>query len=202
MMPVVCAYYTTGSQYEREARGFRESAEAIGVPIRITAVESRGDWQANTSYKPAFVKSMRKRFAGQAIVYNDVDAFILRRPSLFESIDCDVAAVMFAGHTLLSGTVYFGASAKADEVVDRWASLCEQYPCTMPRGLHPKFPGGGEAWDQRLLHLAILQADDVRFVELPPEYAYMIGLSQKQYPSLHPVILHTHGHLRCTDEIT
>ncbi len=55
---------------------------------------------------------------------------------------------------------------------------------------------GTEAWDQRLLDLAIKENPRAAFRKLPPEYCYIVGKSKLLFPELNPIILHTLGGLR------
>ncbi len=60
------------------------------------------------------------------------------------------------------------------------------------------FGNGAAAWDQRTLEMAIVEhvKTGLTFKELPQEYCYMIGNSQRQYPGLVPVILHSSAAMR------
>ncbi len=196
MMPRFVAYFTEDTPYAHEAELLRESFDALGLSYWIVGIKSLGNWQANTQYKSRFIRDMLAAHPDQPLVYIDVDALVLQRPTLFESLDCDVAAAKLGGWELLSGTVYFGGTPKCREIVDRWGALCEQYPQTFPGGLLPHFPGGEVAWDQRMLDLAIRQTEGVRFVELPPAYTYIDGLSTDKYPGVQSVIRHTRGSMR------
>lgn len=193
------AYYTRNTPYEQEAVALRASLDALGLWYDIRGVDSLGSWQKNTQYKARFVREMLNTHLGP-MTYIDVDALVLQPPVLLDTLDCDIAAAKFGGHELLSGTVYFGNTPKSRETVDRWIALCEQYPDRFPGGLLPHFPSGGLAWDQRMLDIAIRQTG-AGFVELPPEYTYIVELSQKRYPGVQPVILHTRGSLRFKAQI-
>ena len=51
------------------------------------------------------------------------------------------------------------------------------------------------------LQMAILNKRPlgIKFKRLPPEYNYMVELSQRAYPGLNPVVLATRGALRYQD---
>ena len=181
-------YYTTGTPYEREVITLRASLDALGLPHEFLGVASLGSWQKNTQHKAHVVLDAMKRHDGERLCYIDVDAIVLKRPELLWTLDCDVAAVRFNGNELLSGTVLWHSSATTVDLVEHWIALNREYPETLP--------DGREAWDQRTLDMAIRHSPHVRFVELPPEYAYIVELSQRVYPDVAPVILHTRGALR------
>lgn len=198
--PLYVAYFTKDSPYEGESLKLRESLVALQLPHEITAMDDHGSWQANTQLKSVFLQSRLKEHRGRPIIYVDVDALVLRQPIIFKMLQqtstCDVAASRFRGVDLLSGTVYFHNDDRTAEIVDRWVALCKQFPEKFPPGRLSYFNMGGDAWDQRLLDIAIRETPNAKFYELPPEYCYIIGLSQKEFPDAHPVILHTRGRLR------
>jgi len=185
MKPLVIGYYTKNTPYELEARKLIVSLEALGYDYDLEAVDSLGSWQANTQFKAQVIETMLLRH-GRPILYLDVDAVMVQKPILLDNLSCDIAAVHFADTTeLLSGTVYFEPSALP--VVKRWQEINKAYP--------EKLPDGRLAWDQRTLRLAIKESG-CRFHELPQEYTWIVELTQKRYPGLAPVILHTRGALR------
>ena len=145
------AYFTTGTPYEQEAAELVKCLEQWELNYDVIPVPSLGSWQRNTQLKSKVVQKYLKDHPHQPAVYVDVDAKILQRPTLFNTLTCDIAATRFGGRELLSGTVYFGGTAKTVEVVDRWVGLCEQYPENFPAGLLPDFKHGGPAWDQRMV---------------------------------------------------
>lgn len=188
--PIYIGYYTPGD-YEKDARTLTESLDAIGLPHDLINIGTGGTWQEITQRKAIIVKEAMIKHAGRPVVYLDVDCLVIRKPPMLYGLNCDVAAALFGGKVLCSGTVYFGPTKKAMEVVDRWIQINAQYPTHLP--------DGRDAWDQRTLQMAINQVK-CNFTPLPPEYTYMVGLSQKKYPEVHPIILHTRGSLRHNPE--
>lgn len=190
MKPIVIGYYTVDTPYELEARKLIVSLEALGYEHDLLPVENLGSWQKNTQFKAQVVEQMLLKHQ-RPILYLDVDAVMVQKPVLLDGLSCDIAAVHFADTTeLLSGTVYFTPQSKP--VVKRWQEINEAYP--------EKLPDGRLAWDQRTLRLAIKELQ-AHFVELPQEYTWIVELTQKRFPGLAPVILHTRGALRFQDMI-
>jgi len=184
--PLVVGYYTIDTPYEHEFQTLKLSLESFGYEYDYHGVPNLGSWQKNTQYKAHFIKKMLEDFPGEPILYLDVDALMIRKPVILDNIDCDIAAVHYGKTTeLLSGTIYFSGSDVCMKVVNRWIDINVQYPKKLPNRL--------PAWDQRTLALAIGQIKECRFEELPQEYTYIIELTQKFAPDLHPVILHTRG---------
>lgn len=218
--PLIVGFYTPGP-YEGEALRLSESLAALGLRSELTAIECRGSWQANTQFKAKFLRSRLMAHPGRPLLYLDVDALVIRLPRLInkaaldqlakaqlqlaewpidtETGACDVAAVILSGWELLGGTIYLGGTDRSVRLVNRWVELCEEYPVRIPGGLLPQFPHGADAWDQRLLDLAIRDCqrrDGLAFIQLPDEYAWIVGISS---PDLHPVIIHTRGRFRFGD---
>lgn len=177
-MPRFVAFYTKGSGYEAEARGLVESLRRFSLPHSITAFESRGSWARNTQIKPEFLCAELQ--AGGPLVYLDVDARVLRRPTLFQTLDpaaCDIA-VHYRPDTrfrksreLLSGTIYLSGSDACRQIVDCWAEASEARPGEM---------------DQRTLQQLI---DDqvvpgLRVRELPATYTKIFDIMRDVGPAV------------------
>ena len=111
---------------------------------------------------------------------------MIQPPILLDNLRADIAAVHFREKDeLLSGTLYLGNTRKCHKIVQRWIRLNEQYP--------EKLPNGKPAWDQRTLKMAINQIKGTNFIELPQAYTFIVELTQRYYPGLNPVIMHTRG---------
>lgn len=188
---LIVGYFTPGVYADMAAR-LRVNLDRFGLAHDLQEVPEQGSWIANCAYKSRFVKSMLEKHR-KPIVQLDVDAEIREYPTLLNDLNgCDVAASRFNGNELLSGTVYFSASATCMAVVDRWIELCAMYPTMIPPGVLSYHPKGTDAWDQRLLWLAIVQTPNVHFTDLPPSYCYIEhdNLTKTRYPDALPVIAH------------
>lgn len=193
--PLFVGYYTVDTPYEDEAKGLRLSMEAHGLDYYLESVKNLGSWQKNTQYKARYIQAMLAKHK-RPLVYVDVDAIVVQRPSVLLSMPAtvDLAAVHYAvsGKELLSGTVYFGNTPACRALVDRWVEINAKYPDVLP--------DGRDAWDQRTLDMA-MSAVTVRFQELPQEYTVISGLTQQVLPDIQPVILHTRGAYRFKAQI-
>jgi hypothetical protein len=188
--PVYVGYYTPGP-YEDDALKLFSTLEELKLEHDFIRIAPTGTWQQITQKKAQVVRDALAKHAGRAVIYLDVDCLVLKDPKRFRELECDVAAAIFGGCELLSGTVYFGPTAKAREVVEAWIALNQKYPTVLPNGQ--------EAWDQRTLNMAIKDSGCI-FEQLPHSYTYMEGLSEERYPEVQPVILHTRGSLRHNPE--
>lgn len=189
--PLVIAYYTMGTPYEGEAEVLKVSLESVGYSYEVSGVANLGSWQRNTQYKSLFIQNKLLQHSGQALLYLDVDAIVVHPPVLLNHLQGDIAAVHFAykpgkiGSELLSGTIWLGNTPLCQQVVQKWIHLNEMYP--------EKLPNGKEAWDQRTLKMAIQCIQGINFIELPQEYTWITELTQRHWPGLSPVIMHTRG---------
>lgn len=114
---------------------------------------------------------MRREHPGRPIVWLDADARVRRPPSLFDSLDCDVAAHWKDGEELLSGTLYIGANDTATELLQEWLTDCQSNP--------------GE-WDQRCLQAVLNSSRRFRIQTLPADYTAIFDAGMSD----HPVIEH------------
>lgn len=172
MTPLFVSYYTRGSPYEAEAQALSEGLRAFGLSHEICGVTPRGSWEKNCAYKPTFILDMLVKHPGTPIVWVDADARIRRRPDLFDSLDCDIAFHRKGGEELLSGTLYFGPTKAAMEILREWQSRCADNPLE---------------WDQRCLDSVVKEnRPGARFGELPASYVSIFDAHMSDAP----VILH------------
>jgi hypothetical protein len=140
MPPVIVSFYTVGTAYEAEAREMEETARTCGFATDVRGVPNLGSWVANCAMKPAYIRDRMQDHPGRPIVWLDADARIRRYPSLFNELAVDFACHFRHGAELLSGTLYFGPTAKARALVETWTEA------------QLRAPG---AWDQKALQSVI-----------------------------------------------
>jgi hypothetical protein len=165
------SYYT--DKYKNEAAKLRQSLESLNLNYHIAGIEDQGSWDANTHFKPIFIKQQIQ--SQPAVVWLDADCMVLDHPSLFYELDCDVAFHRFKGKELLSGTVFFKNTAKTAELLDKWIEINKQNP---------------EIFDQKNLDQALKSMSDISIKELPPEYCFIFDLSKDYYLGVNPIIEH------------
>jgi hypothetical protein len=150
---IVCSYYTP--KYAVEANGLVASCIKYGVPVYVEPLRDLGSWDANTHYKPTFIKNCLKKFNCD-VVYIDADARFEFYPTLFENLDCDMAfyeGPVWNGHEeLLSGTIFVRNSEATKRTIALWEKMC----------------GISTEWDQVVLQSCL--DDDLRVRKLPVEY--------------------------------
>jgi len=185
--PLYVSYYTIGNGYEVEAEGLIRSLEMHKLPHQVTGVRpgsEAGDWNwaRATQYKAEYIRTMQRLYPDRPLVWLDADARVLQRPRLFDWLRCDLAGHWYRNKEFLSGTVYFAPGKVAREIVERWVIRNSALP-------------HGRCADQRNLYEVLKTRQDVRIVNLPPEYTWIDAgsgndLSGRAYGCRYPVIVH------------
>lgn len=159
-MFVICSYYTKNTEYENEVKRLKKSLDKFYDNYCIESIESLGTWDLNTRYKAKFIKEMLE-FYKCPIVFVDADAEILKYPILFDNLDCDLAVYQNPQVRLLSGTLYFGNTPNAREILRMWIEENENVSLNK--------------WEQYNLANVISRDEAKRFKieNLPLEYCYI-----------------------------
>ena len=164
---ILVSYYTIGNiSYEKYAEKLISSVNKVdgNIKMYILRMNSLGTWMKNTHYKPKFIRACLDKYRC-GVVYTDIDSELMKYPTVFNNLDCDLAACML-DHSqfrrkdkppeFLSGTLFFSNTIKARQILDSWIksmSLLE------------------DIWDQRALHKVV--GDN--FHHLPQEYCTIKG---------------------------
>lgn len=175
---IVCAYYTHEIPYIEASTRLMKSLTKFNLESEVRQIETLGSWQRNTHYKPHFILEMLDKYRPKPVVYTDIDSEFMSYPHLFDKLNCDIAAYLldhrnFRRRTtkpeLLSGTLYFGNTEKAREIIHRWIEICKALPTV---------------WDQATLQQTV---EELGYEPLPPQYCCINGYMDS-VPD--PVILH------------
>lgn len=162
---LVTAYYTGHPVYKDYTAKLAQSMLAHGIRYEIVSVPDLGTWQANTQYKPAFLKQMLVKHPSDSIIYVDVDAVFLRYPALFDDLDKSPGvnvAVHVLDHSkyrrknippeMLSGTIFFKNNLETVQIINEWIRQCQANP-----GM----------WDQKALSQVL---KNHKYYNLPDRY--------------------------------
>lgn len=166
---IVAAYYTENSGYEQEIKNLEAGLKKFQLPMDLVSVSNQGSWQANTQYKPYFIKQMLIRHYPKDILYLDADARVQQYPKLFDDMKGDLGVFYWKKNDdeLISSTIYFANNAKVLELVERWIVCCIENPTI---------------WDQKVLQYMIEQSEDLHLnvVRLPPAYCQIFDLMREE----------------------
>ena len=191
MQPFTIISYFTPGPYEEAAHNYlMPSVQKLNLNSDIRRVDSRGSWNANTSYKSEFVLSMLEIHKSN-VVFLDCDAIINSYPQLFHGIpeEYNIAAhtldrnlwynreYLNTRYELLTGTAFFRYSEKTLEIVKKWVDECKRTP---------------QIWEQKILE-NIIKNDCVNIFPLPLSYCYIFSLPDNSPPIVkceNPIIVH------------
>ena len=182
MQPLIVSYYTAGTGYEEEVQNLIASCKKLDLQTDIVPIQSRGSWDKNCCYKPEFLLEKLDEHQ-RPVVWVDADAIFLKKPTLFDSLECDVALRTYEELPLdhpskvYTGTVYFSNNEKARSLLKRWAEESQKMLQEEEK----------EVWDQVSIKQALF-GSDVDLFPLPDTYA---TIYDKQItPNEDAVILH------------
>jgi hypothetical protein len=153
LKPIFVSFFT--ENYREEADGLIGTLKQFNLEYEIRHIEDRGSWVENCAQKPRFISDTMLWHPDRPVVWVDADARIRREPKLFDELDCDVAFHLRHEVELLSGTLYFGTSKRALQLVEDWQRRCVENP---------------DKLDQVMLHDAVkdcVQDREVKYIARP-----------------------------------
>lgn len=174
--PTVISFYTPDTAYEALASTLRASCERFGAAHRIEPRSARGSWERNCAIKAEFVRDMRHRITGP-LLWVDADAALDASLIDLARLDADLAMHLLDDWRALSGTIYFGDSDAARELIDCWCARCEAEP---------------DIWDQIHLDLAwedVARSSDLRTAWLDERFVKIFDRAAD--PDRQAVIVHS-----------
>ena len=169
---MIVSYFT--ENYRKEADKLIKSLKRNEISYVVKELSDQGGWDKNTHYKPIFLLEMMQ-LGFPYVVWTDADSEVIKPPTLFDTLDCDVAFHRFQGTELLSGTVFLNNTPKTIELLNKWIEVNNQNPTV---------------FDQKNLDTALSLVPDLTIGELPPEYCFIYDLSFLEYGDLKPVFMH------------
>lgn len=185
-LPLFVSYYTDA--YTGRAADLVKSLDALRLPHHV---EKRPDsssafpklrWLNNVRAKPDFILSkMREQGSGRTVVWVDADCVARREPTLLLQGGFDVAAFRWRppwwnnGYEVPSGTVGFGSTPKAVEILKAWRDFIARHPDTPT---------------QPRLEQAINAVSGAIVRWLPVDYYYIHDTHAELYPDVRPVFEH------------
>ncbi|WP_395328278.1 class I SAM-dependent methyltransferase [Novosphingobium sp. BL-8H] len=166
----VVSFFTADNEYAEYAARLRATLDGFGVDHVLQPIGSIGGWEMNCAYKAQFIYE-QWLMSDRPIVWLDADATVEAMPDLFSALDADVAlhkwtwnhAEQDRGWEFCSGTLYFGKTELAGELLRQWVLRCQADPLT---------------WDQVHLSSAWCDIASIRPLKttwLPRAYLHIDG---------------------------
>ena len=184
----VIAYYTIGTDYEKEALRLRASLDKVGLKYDIEGVPNLGSWQENTRYKATFIKNkLKENLHGETLLYLDVDAVVHEYPHELEKIE-EPIAVRFEDFkwqegTCLSGTILIKPTEGNIQICDSWEV---RNILTKDKKKNLEQDNLGAILKRR----AFTMPDHFKYKVLDVEYCFIFDIHKKMYPNSKPIIEH------------
>lgn len=173
MTYLVTSFYTENTPYEKEVRALLDSVRKLRIDALIEAVPNLGSWEKNCQHKARFLLDMLDRFPRTNLVWVDADAVFLKRPVLFETLDCDLAYHQLEkDRELLSGTLFVRNCLGSRQLLADWVALNAR----------------NDEWDQRNLQTLLERRPSLNCYRLPAAYCKIFD-SQEQVTD-DPVVVH------------
>ena len=131
MFPTIISYYTENTPYEEEIKGLISSCEKHGLEYSIDPIPNFGTWEKNCCFKPKYI--LKKLIDLQRpVLWIDADAIIYQKPTLFETLDADVAVRIVEEvpndhpSKMISGTLFFNHTPAAIQTLQEWDEETEK----------------------------------------------------------------------------
>lgn len=164
---IIVSYYTKNTGYEQEVENLIASCKKFDLESDIVGIESRGRWDANCCYKPRFLLEKLKEHQAP-LVWMDADAVFLKKPTLFQTLTCDMALRIIPHlpedhpSKVITGTLFLQNRPALFEILKLWEAECAEM-----------LKGEIEVWDQVALKRSLSKGPSLKLSSLPDPY-YMI----------------------------
>jgi len=184
------AFYTKNTIYEKIFNEYlKPCLKQFNIVYTVIEIPTQRNWYKNTAQKPLIIlEYLEEQKENDTVVYLDVDAKILKYPSLFDEINetYDIGVHYLDWSTwygysnnktkeLLTGTMWFRNNQKIRELCKEW------YKKAMKTN----------NWEQKVLQ-EIISNYNLKIYTLPIEYSYINTLPNGNRPLIKcdPVIIH------------
>ncbi len=176
---IVTSFYTS-ARYREYARRLEESAQKVGLESDICELDSLGNWRANACHIPTFIKRMMDRHGGENILFLHADCTIKSFPDVLTSPDRIFTAAAFFStpNRPRSSTLWLRSCPESIEVLEHWERLIEERQPVEP---------------DHVLGEVLAKRAGIRFMMLPPAYAWLEVEMRRRHGEVVPVIEHFHA---------
>jgi hypothetical protein len=164
----VCTFYTDDS-YKAHAERLEKSVKALGWEFVSESLPDKGSVKANWTHKPAFIRKQLEQNRCP-ILWIDADAEIKVKPTLLETISCNVAA--HHSGLFMAGTIFF---CYGDDIT---FSLFDKWEALIAEGIEEPIA----------FSRAVEETPNLRVSSLPPTYCWVERWMRQRFPMASPVI--------------
>lgn len=175
MYPLIVSYYTEGTPYEREVEGLIESCKKLGLETSIDPIPNFGSWEKNCCFKPKYLLQKLQQ-CSRPILWLDADAVVLQKPSLFETLEKDIALHVSEPlpddhpSKMTSGTLFINHTQEAKRILEAWSEETDTL-----------FQENPQLWDQETLRNVLLESEGSYF-PLDSRYYWVYDKENPEFP--------------------
>ncbi|MBU3078665.1 class I SAM-dependent methyltransferase [Sphingomonas quercus] len=166
----IVSFYTANNEYAEHAARLRATLDQFGLDYVLHPIDATARWEHVCAYKAEFILAQWEA-SDHPIVWIDADATVEALPELFSALAADVALHKWTwnhaehdrGWEFCSGTLYFGKTELARDLLKQWVLRCKADPLT---------------WDQVHLSSAWCDVSSVKPLKtswLPRSYLHIDG---------------------------
>jgi hypothetical protein len=167
--------FWTDEHYAKHASECVLSAERLGLKVHAQALPDIGSWSGNLRHKIRVIRDALD--SSEDVLYVDADCRFVKYPSLLKAVTADVAFHWLRTDLPHGCVIFCRANAAAQTWLDMWEDSFRDHPTERLDEVHMRYA------------YAEAKRAGVRFLHLPPAYAWMKGW-KKRFPGADPVILH------------
>ncbi|MBS0629552.1 MAG: hypothetical protein JSS30_04925 [Verrucomicrobia bacterium] len=130
LVKVIC-FYTPNTPYQQEVIHLQASCQALGIPIEIEPIESKGSWEKNVAMKPSFILEKLKTSISP-LLWVDADAVFLQKPDFSQFLKGDFAVRFMEifqdrpEFSLNAATLFINQTPAAHNLVEAWVRRCAE----------------------------------------------------------------------------
>ena len=150
--PTIICFYTPNTGYEKEVEGLIASCKKFDLSYSIDPIPNFGTWEKNCCFKPKYILKKLTDLK-RPVLWLDADAIIAKKPTLFETLDADIALRIVEElpndhqSKMISGTIFVNHTPAAFEILKDWDQETETL-----------FKQDPHLWDQVSLRNVLLQS--------------------------------------------
>lgn len=165
--PLFINFFTPERGYEKYASNLKKSLDRLDIDYSVQAIKSKGDWDANTKFKPEFILKMMDRNPNRDIVWIDADAIVVQVPEVLLKCEADFACRIRETGELISSVMFFKNNVKSRALLKEAIALIKK----------------GEVRDfgeQKFIQEAyeyVSKRKGFTFENLPESYCWIVGIS-------------------------
>jgi len=175
------SYFTYGTVYEQFANSLMYQLESLKLSYDIIGIDDKGSWVKNEQYKPWFILEKIKQYPNRKLVFIDIDSTIFKLPDFFFKINSDLGIRFDTNNNekVFTSTIFLESNQRTKRFFEDWTNLT-------------KIDGSIKYLSRNTFYFALktfIKKEQLKIINIPPEYCYDLYEMKKSFPNLSPIIL-------------